>query len=136
LNPSGVPDPVQAPGTHPAQGAHAPFGHCASFVHQHGTPDAVQVPVGEATSLQLPVEQVNPVVAEVKSWQFALSATPPPVHDPVHWPFALTHLPLEQFESEAQRHAVWVGFDTGAGESGVVHEYAEAVSPVWVVKYP
>ena len=63
-----------------------------------------------------------------------LSATPLPVHDPVHWLFALTHLPLAQFESATQRHAVCVGSETGAGEREVVHEYAEAGSPVWVVR--
>ena len=121
LKPSVAPVPVQAPGMHPAQGAHLLFGQCASAVHQHGTPPAVHVPVGEVTSLQLPEEHVQPVVAEVRSWQFALSATPLPVHVPLHWVFALTHLPLGQFESATQRHAVWVGSATGPGVSGVVH---------------
>jgi hypothetical protein len=58
------------------------------------------------------------------------------VHDPVHWLFALTHLPLAQFESATQRHAVWVALGTGAGDRGVMHEYAEAGSPVWIVWYP
>jgi hypothetical protein len=110
-----------------------PVLHCASLVHQHGIPAAVQVPVGDVTLLQLPVEQTHPVVPDVSSWQFALSATPLPVHDPVHWLFALTHLPLEQFESATQRHAVWVGSGTGAGDRDVTHEYVEAGSPVWVV---
>jgi len=113
-----------------------PFEHCASLVHQHATPAAVHVPVGEATSLQLPVEQAQPVVADVSRSQFALSATPLPVHAPVHCSFALTHFPLEQFESEAQRHVVWVGSGTGVGERVVVHEYVEAGSPVCVVRYP
>jgi hypothetical protein len=101
-----VPEPVHAADAHPAHGAHLPFGHCASVVHQQGVPALPQVPVGEVTSLQLPVEHVQPVVTAVRSWQFALSATPLPVQGPVHWPFALTHLPLAQFESETQRQAV------------------------------
>jgi hypothetical protein len=130
LNAFGVPAPVQAPDAHPAHGAHLPVGHCASLVHQQGIPDALQVPVGEVTSLQLPVEHVQPVVTDVSSWQFALSATPFPVHDPVHWLLALTHLPLAQFESEVQRHAVWVASGTGAGERGVLHAYVDPGSPV------
>jgi hypothetical protein len=106
LKPSVAPEPVQAPGVHPAHGAHLLFGQCASIVHQHAIPPSLQVPVGEVTLLQLPDEQVQPVVTEVRSWQFALSATPLPVQVPVHWLFALTHLPLGQSESATQRHAV------------------------------
>jgi hypothetical protein len=84
LNASVMPPPVQAPDAHPAQTAHLPFGHCASLVHQHGIPDAWQVPVDEVTSLQLPIEHDQPIVIDVSSWQFALSATLVPVHDPVH----------------------------------------------------
>jgi hypothetical protein len=117
-----APDPVHAPDMHPAHAAHWPFGHWASLVHQHWTPAAAQVPVGEATSLQLPLEHAKPVVVDVRRWQFALSATPLPVHVPVHWAFALTHLPLGQFESATHRHAVWPGSGTGAGARGVEHE--------------
>ena len=67
LNAFVVPAPVHAPDTHPAHGAHLPFEHWVSFVHQHGTPPAAQVPVGDVTSLQLPIEQAQPVVADVKS---------------------------------------------------------------------
>ena len=129
-----MPTAVQAPEAHPAHGAHLPVLHCASVVHQQGIPAAVQVPVGEVTSLQLPVEHVQPVVTDVRSWQLALSATPLPVHEPVHWLFALTHFPLAQFESETQRHAVWVGSGTGVGERGVLHAYEDPGSPVCVVR--
>lgn len=84
--------------------------------------------------MQLPVEQVQPVATDVSSWQFALSATPLPVHDPLHCPFALTHLPLAQFESAAQRQAVWVESGMGAGERGVVHAYVDPGSLVWIVR--
>jgi hypothetical protein len=106
------------------------FGHCVSFVHQQGIPASAQVPVGEVTSMQLPVEQVQAVATDVSSWQLALSATPLPVQEPVHWPFALTHLPLAQFESATQRQAVWVASGTGAGESRVVHAYVDPGSLV------
>jgi hypothetical protein len=52
-----VPVPVQAPDAHPAQLPHwVPVGHCASLVHQQGTPAAVHWPLGEDTLLQLPAE--------------------------------------------------------------------------------
>jgi hypothetical protein len=44
-----------------------PFEHCASLVHQHGIPDAVHVPVGEGTSLQLPVEHDQAVATDVRT---------------------------------------------------------------------
>ena len=67
LNASVAPVPVHAPDMHPTHGAHLLPMHCASFVHQQGTPAAVQVPVGDVTSLQFPEEQVQPVVADVSS---------------------------------------------------------------------
>ena len=98
-----------------------PLPHWESFVHQHGVPEAVHVPAGEVTSLQLPLEQAHAVGAEVTGWQSTLSAAPLPVQAPVHWPFALTHLPLEQSESATQRHAVCAALETGGGERVVVH---------------
>jgi hypothetical protein len=79
-----VPDPVHAPAMQPTHGTQELPGHCVSLVHQQGIPEPVHVPVGEVTSLQLPVEHAQPVVAEVRRSQFALSATPVPVHVPVH----------------------------------------------------
>jgi hypothetical protein len=50
---------VHAPVWHPAHGTHVlPPGHCASAVHQQGTPAVVQVPPGAVTSLQLPAAHV------------------------------------------------------------------------------
>jgi hypothetical protein len=111
---------VQAPAAQPAQGAHLPLPHWESFVHQHGVAEAVHVPAGEVTSLQLPLEQAQAVGAEVTGWQPTLSVALP-VQVPLHWLFALTHLPLEQSESAAQRQAVCAALETGAGERVVVH---------------
>jgi hypothetical protein len=91
------------------------------LVHQHGTPAAVHVPVDEVTVLQLPIGHAHAPAIDVAVRQFWASAGVSPVHVPVHWFAALTHLPLEQFESDVQRHAVWPAFRTGAGVSVVVH---------------
>jgi hypothetical protein len=120
-----LPDPaaVQAPAAQPAQLAHlAPAGHCASLVHQQGTSAAWHVPVGEVTVLQLPTGHDQLAAVEVAVRQSSLSAGSAPEHDPEHWLSELTHLPLEQFESATQRHAVWPEFRMGAGVSVVVHE--------------
>jgi hypothetical protein len=98
--------PVQAPGAHPAQIKHAPLGHCESLVHQQGTPAAVHMPLGDDTSLQLPMEHDHALATDVAVSQSSLSFGALPVHVPVHWALALTHLPLEQSESATQRHAV------------------------------
>jgi hypothetical protein len=58
-NASGVPVPVHAPEAQPAQLAHVPLGHCASAVHQQAVPAALQVPVEDATSSQLPTAHEN-----------------------------------------------------------------------------
>ncbi len=115
------PVPVHASVVHPAHDAHlAPLGHCESLVHQHGTPAAVHVPDEDETLLQLPLEhdQAFPTLAAVS--QSSLSAGAVPVQVPVHWLSLLTHLPLEQFVSATQRHAVFALFRTGAGVSVVV----------------
>jgi hypothetical protein len=93
--------------------------HCASPVHQQGTPEASHVPVGDVTSSQLPLEQAYPVVPEVASWHPVLSAMPLPVQAPVQWFAVLTHFRVEQFESATQRQEEWVGSLTGAGDSVV-----------------
>jgi hypothetical protein len=54
LNASVAPVPVHAPEGQPAQLAQVSPGHCASAVHQHAVPAALQAPVEDATSLQLP----------------------------------------------------------------------------------
>jgi hypothetical protein len=71
--------------------------------------------------LQLPVEhdQVLATVAAVT--QSSGSAAPFPLQVPVHWLSLLTHLPLEQFESSTQRHAVFAALITGAGVIVVTH---------------
>ena len=117
-----VPLPVQLPDAHPAQLAHrAPLGHCESLVHQHGTPAAVHLPLGEDTLSQLPIEQDQALATDVAVTQPSLSAVPLPEHVPVHLPSALTHFPLEQLESATQRHAVLPELGTGAGVRVVVH---------------
>jgi hypothetical protein len=121
LKPSAVPVPVQAPLAQPVQLTHLPLPHCELLVHQHGVPAVLQVPVGEDTLLQLPIGQEKPAT-ETSAWQLVLSAVPLPVQAPVHWEAELTHLPLEQSESAAQRHAVWAELQTGAGESDVWQE--------------
>jgi hypothetical protein len=121
LKPSAVPVPVHAPLAQPAQLAHLPLPHCELLVHQHGVPAAVQVPVGEETLLQLPIGHEKPAT-EVSGWQLVPSAVPFPVQAPVHCEAELTHLPLEQSESAAHRHAVWAELHTGAGESEVGQE--------------
>src|SRR5260370_40460601 len=115
-NASPLPVALHAPVGHPAQLAHWPPEHCESLVHQHGVPDAAQIPVDDVTLLQLPLAHDHAVAAAVTRAQFTLSAVPVPVHVPVHWLFALTHLPLAQSESDTQRHAVCAAFETGAGE--------------------
>jgi hypothetical protein len=121
-----VPVPVHAPDAHPAQLPHcAPAGHCESLVHQHGTPVAVHIPLGDDTLLQLPTEHDHAFATDVAVWQSSLSAVPLPVHVPAHWLLAFTHLPLEQFESATQRQ--WPPLRTGAGISVVAH----AVPPVF-----
>jgi hypothetical protein len=57
LKPSVAPVPVQAPEAQPAQLTHWPLGHCEFAVHQQGVPDALHVPEGDATPLQLPALQ-------------------------------------------------------------------------------
>jgi len=117
-----VPLPVQLPDVHPAQLAHwAPLGHCESLVHQHGTPAAVHLPLGEDTLSQLPIEQDQALATDVAVTQLSLSAGPLPEHVPVHLLAALTHFPLEQLESATQRHAVFPELGTGAGVRVVVH---------------
>jgi hypothetical protein len=115
--------PVQAPDAHPDQAAHwAPLGHCESLVHQHGTPAAVHWPVGDETVLQLPREHDHVLATDVAVLQSSVSAVPLPVQVPVHWLSLLTHLPLEQFESSTQRHAILATLMTGAGVRVVMHE--------------
>lgn len=122
MNAFPVPLPVQAPEGHPAQVAHrAPLGHCESLVHQHGTPAAVHEAVGDVTLSQLPSEQAHAFATDVAVSQSSLSFGALPVHVPVHWPSALTHLPLEQFESATQRHAVSLELGVGAGVRVVEH---------------
>ena len=117
-----LPVPLQAPSAHPAQLTHwASPGHCASLVHQHGTPAAVHWPPGDVTLSQLPIEQDQVLATEVAVSQSWLSCGPVPVQVPVHWLLALTHLPLEQSESATQRHAVCPELGTGAGVRVVVH---------------
>jgi hypothetical protein len=83
-------------------------GHWLSLVHQQGTPASEQVSVGDVAVLQLPIEQAQLLATDVAVTQFSLSAGPAvlPLHDPLHWLSAFAHLPLEQFESVTQRHAV------------------------------
>jgi hypothetical protein len=92
-------------------------------VHQHGTPAVAHCPVGDATSSQLPIEQDHASATEAAVWQPSLSEAPVPVHVPVHWLAKLTHLPLEQFESATQRHALPLALRTGAGDRVVVHAF-------------
>jgi hypothetical protein len=119
-----VPLAVQLPAAQPAQLAHwAPVGHCASFVHQQATPAAEQAPPGEVTVLQLPTGQDQEVATDMAVRQSWSSAGAAPLHAvPEHWVSLSTHLPLEQFESATQRHAVCAALRTGAGVSVVVHE--------------
>jgi hypothetical protein len=116
------PVPVHASVVHPAHDAHfVPLGHCVSLVHQHGMPAAVQVPEDDETLLQFPTEHDHALATLVAVWQSSLSADPVPEHMPLrHWLSLLTHLPLEQFESATQRHALFTLFRTGAGVSVVV----------------
>ena len=117
-----VPAPEQAPVAHPAHVAHCePEGHCESLVHQQGTPAAAHVPVGDVTVLQLPTEQDHALAIDVAVRQFSSSAGAVPVQEPEHTLSAFTHLPLEQFESATQRHAVWPELSTGGGVRLVVH---------------
>jgi hypothetical protein len=92
-------------------------------VHQHGTPAALRVPVGEVTLSQLPVRHdAAEDDTAVNSWQSAWSRVSEvlPEQVPVHWLFALTHMPLLQSESATQRHAVPPELDTGVGVRVVV----------------
>jgi hypothetical protein len=97
-NTSGVPAPVHMPEVHPAQFTQVvPDTHCESAVHQQLVPDALQVPVGEVTSLQLPLEQ--PKVWEhigrpglVPTWQCIPSQFVP---EPVHMVLSLQLLIVE-----------------------------------------
>jgi hypothetical protein len=123
---------VQAPLAHPAQLTHLPPAHWPSAVHQHATPPAKHVPVGELTVLQLPLAHVTPPVDVGAAWQPETSALPLPEQVPVHWELAFTHLPLEQSESATHRHAVWAVLHTGAGDSVVAHVYAAPARPVRV----
>jgi hypothetical protein len=115
------PLPVHADAAHPVHDEHwVPLGHCESLVHQHGTPAAVQAPDAEDTLSQLPIEHDQAFAALAAVWQSSLSAVPVPEHMPAgHWLSLLTHLPLEQFESATQRHAVFALFRTGGGVSDV-----------------
>jgi hypothetical protein len=117
-----VPLPAQAPDAHPAQLAQrAPLGHCESLVHQHGTPAAVHLALGDATLSQLPIEQDHVFATDVAVSQSSLSFGPLPVHEPVHVSPTLTHLPLEQSESSTHKHAVPPELSTGAGVRVVTH---------------
>ena len=114
---------MQAPGSHPAHETQSEaFGHCESLVHQQGTSAAVHVPEEDETLLQLPLEHDQALATLVAVWQSSLSADPLPVQVPVHWLSLLTHLPLEQFESSTQRHAVFAVLSTGVGVSVVMHD--------------
>jgi hypothetical protein len=117
-----VPDPLHAPSAHPAHAAQSvPSGHCASAVHQQGTPAAAHLPLGDDTVSQLPSEHAKVTGVEVAVSQSSLSAVPVPVHAPaLHWLFALTHLPLAQSASATHKHAVWALLRTGAGVRLVV----------------
>jgi len=118
-----LPVPLQAPSAHPAQLTHwASPGHCASLVHQHGTPAAVHWPPGDVTLSQLPIEQDQVLATEVAVSQSWLSCGPVPVQVPVHWLLALMHLPLEQSESLTQTHAEPPDRRTGGGVRVVEHE--------------
>jgi hypothetical protein len=118
-----VPAPVQAPDGQPAQAAQcAPDPHCASLVHQHGTPAAVHALAGDVAVLQAPIGQAQALATDVAVRQSLLSAGVSPVHEPEHCELPLTHLPLEQFESATQRHALWAALSTGVGVRLVVHE--------------
>jgi hypothetical protein len=117
-----VPVPLQTPDPQPAHDAHiAPLPHCESLVHQHGTPAAVHIPLGDDTLLQLPIEHDHWFAIERVVSQSSLSAEPTPVHVLTHWLSLLRHLPLEQFESATQRHAVLSDLITGGGVKVVVH---------------
>ena len=118
-----VPAPEQAPDVHPAQFTQElPLGHCASFVHQHGTPAAVHSPLGDVTLSQLPIEQDHALATDLAVSQSSASLGALPVHmPPAHWPSALTHFPIEQSASATHRHAAPVELSTGAGVRFVVH---------------
>jgi hypothetical protein len=129
LNALPVPLPVHAPEAQPAQfEQRVSPGHWVSAVHQQGTPDALHVPPGDVTVLQLPTGHAHAVAVEAAVWQSWLSALPLPVHVPVHWVFLFTHLPLEQSPSVTQRHAECAAFRTGAGVRPVMHDVPP---PVW-----
>jgi hypothetical protein len=114
--------PVQAPDGQPAQAAQwVPDPHCASLVHQHGTPAAAQPPLGDVAVLHVPAAQDQALAMDVAVRQSSLSAGASPVHETEHWELLLTHLPLEQFESATQRHALWSALSTGVGVRLVVH---------------
>ena len=117
-----VPTPVHAPAAHPAQVAQSPPWHCASLVHQQGTPAAVHVPPGDVTVEQLPIGQEKALAIEVAVRQLLLSADPLPVQVPEHWLWPFTHLPLEQSESATQRQADLSEFSTGGGDRLVLHD--------------
>jgi hypothetical protein len=66
-----MPVPVHAPDAHPAQfEQRVSNGHCASEVHQQGTPPALHVPVGDVAVLQLPSEHAHAVAVDAAVWQF------------------------------------------------------------------
>jgi hypothetical protein len=85
-------------------------------------PAAVHTPDSDDTLLQFPIEHDQALAALAAVSQSSLSAVPLPVHVPVHWLSLLMHLPLEQFESATQRHAVFAVLRTGAGVRVVMHE--------------
>ena len=87
-------------------------------------PPPCRSPDADETLLQLPLEHDQALATLVAVWQSSLSADPLPVQVPVHWLSLLTHLPLEQFVSATQRHAVFALLSTGVGVSVVVHDGA------------
>jgi hypothetical protein len=128
---------VQAPVAQPAQAAHLLVPHCESLVHQQGTPAAVQLDVGDATSLQAPIGHEYAVAVEVTVAQLVASGVPVPLQLLLVVPFvhtlsALTHFPLEQSASETHTHAVLAGLRTGAGVSEVVQVAGGAVQGIEV----
>ena len=113
-----MPVPEQLPAWHPAQVAQSvPLGHSESLVHQHGTPAAVHWPVGDDTSLQLPMGHDHALAVAIAVSQSSESrvALAPPEQVPVHWLSALTHLPREHLESATQRQAPRAALKTGVG---------------------
>jgi len=124
LNALPEPVPVQTPPLHAAQLEHlAPPGHCASLVHQQGTPAEVHMPLCEDTLLQLPIEHDHALATDVAVSQSSASFGALPVHMPgAHWLFALTHFRLEQSASATHRHAVCAALATGVGVSVVVQD--------------